>query len=112
MYRNNQTQLWVHLVTQSCVSLGLFPRNFCIKRIFIQSIDELIIFDITKAVKLTYTVLSSASSTAAPISFNSNKTAVFPYPTSFKLSDDGFNYIVRNIFKTNNINSDKIFLFR
>jgi len=87
--------LKVHLVTQSCVSLGIYPKNFCIKQIFIQSVDQLIVFSIQKVYVLTYKLLSATNPTFNPITFSPNKTAIFPAETNFKLSDDGYNYIVR-----------------
>jgi len=45
---------------------------------------------------LTYKLLSDANAKFSPITFDSNKTAIFPAKTSFKLSDDGYNYIVSN----------------
>jgi hypothetical protein len=84
----------VHLVTQSCAALGIYPKNFCIKKLYIQSINELITFDITKAVKFLFTDLEINSNFSFPIYWSSNKIAIFPSSTGFKLTDDGYNYLV------------------
>ena len=89
----------MHLLTQSCASLGLYPINFCIKQIFIQSVDQIIVFSIQKVYKLTYKLLSSQNASFKPITFDANNTAIFPDDTSFKLSADSYNYIVSNIVK-------------
>jgi hypothetical protein len=76
--------------------LGVYRRNFCIQQIFIQSVDQLIVFNIQKVYKLMYKLLSDANAKFNPITFDSKKTAIYPAKTSFKLADDGYNYIVSN----------------
>jgi hypothetical protein len=73
--------------------LGLFPRNFCIKTLYIQSINDLIIFDINKAVKLNYKDLSSKDKKQYPIFWN-QKTPVLPFAIGLKLTDNGYQYTV------------------
>lgn len=70
-------------------------RNYCLSQLFIQSIDQLLIYDTSKAIPLTYKLLSSPDSTDPyPIMWTSSKEAIFPFDTNFDLYDDGYNYVV------------------
>ena len=73
---------------------ALGQRNYCLRQIFIQSIDELIIFDISKAIPLTYLVLSSSVKTPYPIFWTQDNYVQFPFSTGFTMYDDGYSYIV------------------
>lgn len=83
----------VHLISTSCLSLGAFPFNYCIKKIQIQSLNEFIVYDVQKVIKLQYMDVESPVKVLLPIKWQKNKV-VMPKKSGFRIIDDGYHYRV------------------
>ena len=81
----------MQLVTESCKLLGLSKKNYCIKTIYIQSIDDVIIWDITAG--LQYIDLSTSPIVKVPVVFNGDG-ATFSKSSAITLYKDGGQYHV------------------
>jgi hypothetical protein len=92
MYENKELQFRVHLVSHPCVP-GCEWCNYCIKEIYIQSIDDLVGFDIESTPKLFYRDLSGTK-VALPLIWSNNQASL-PKETLFSIYQDSYQY---NIF--------------
>jgi hypothetical protein len=81
----------MHLVTESCASLKLFKQNFCIKTIFVQSIDDIVSWDIND--NLRYMDLSSADKKMTPVLWNL-ENADIKKDNAIKITKDASQYHV------------------
>ena len=89
----------VHLVSQPCVP-GCSRCNYCIKQIFIQSVDDFVSFDNLRIPKLMYTDVNTKKTQA--LLWNNSIALIPKTSTVFSVLDDGYFYIVSTdlTFKT------------
>lgn len=92
MYENKELQFRVHLISHPCVP-GCKFCNYCIKEIYIQSIDDLVGFDIDKTPNLFYRDLNGTKE-SLPLLWSGNRASL-PKSTLFSIYQDSYQY---NIF--------------
>lgn len=81
------------MVTESCISLALFPQNTCIREIRIQSLDEYIVYNIKKAIKLQYFYVNNPIKKLLPIKFKKG-VVIMPRKSGFKIVEQDYFYKV------------------
>lgn len=83
----------MHLISESCIKIKGFIFNYCIKGIYIQSIDDYVSFEINRIPALHYIDLSSANKTVLPLIWR-DEIYTLPKSVSIQIKQDDYNYYV------------------